>query len=184
MSVRFLFFREIRWKIVSISWCTRRWSQWIQFVYTTRVVWCWLDKFLTRSTVDANQLQPTTEMGRVVNGSRRQTDRKHYLPRASLHEPRCSICRQICSDYILVAMRRNQGGSLLEIKIEIEVDFDDLRSNKHVSDWLTRLSWHQQPMGNQWAGPRVTKTKEKGVNNQQANTTSTEMDVFFVRMWR
>ena len=28
----------------------------------------------------------------------------------------------------------------LGIKVEIEVDFDGLRSKKHLSDWLTRLS--------------------------------------------
>ena len=43
----------------------------------------------------------------------------------------------------------------------IEVDFDGFRSKKHVSDWLTRLSWHQQPMVNQLVEPSVTKIRTK-----------------------
>ena len=46
----------------------------------------------------------------------------------------------------------------LGIKAEIDVELRSI-SMVDASDWLTRLSWHQQPMKNQWVEPRVTKNE-------------------------
>ena len=81
---------------------------------------------------------------------------------------------------VLDTFETKQGNWPFGINVEIEVEFDGLRSINHVADWLIRLSWHQQPMGDQWVEPWK---QNEGQRFQEALNKGDEIFFMFVNFF-